>query len=491
MTSKAKKNDNIEPILAPSIRTGVDPEVSFQRGLDSIDHPSQQEMIQPVMTPNSPLVAYNLTPRASNVSSIDAVPIPYASDALLNIEIPTHRLSPPNHSRRLSSLSLTVNDPVKTAFRLSFLCGDPQIPTSPQSYHRPSSGTTSSERTIFSASIRSSSSEEDLPVQVPKNVSDLIGHEFQPTVYEPLDEIVGWQSPSVNTSTTTVSEDHLSSHSFPTPPRRVRIHSETSKIPDSSSKESETFRPSPFSSEKYGSSSRRPMSEINTLPTRRLSVSGTPPLKDLFLGNASQKDSSFEEWVARIQARARACKQSMSTWQRKLTCPSPPPQPSITGAPDEGKVSKKDIPAIRTAVSSFKGEFPSELRSVLSTRSCSCTTTACEVSVHDSVEPRDQHSQHSLPDDLAISRVQRCLLKTETGVCTTFKEVISRSPRTAVIFIRFFWCALCQTYVSKLSESLKDGSPARCRLQASGTKVILIGTGNWRMMASYRGECCF
>lgn len=96
-----------------------------------------------------------------------------------------------------------------------------------------------------------------------------------------------------------------------------------------------------------------------------------------------------------------------------------------------------------------------------------------------------------LPDEHTISSAQGCVLRAESGKETTLKQVVNNSPRTVIIFIRWFWCALCQQYIEELSESLKDGSAARLRLDELGTSVVIIGQGDWKMIAAYRSEFSF
>ncbi|EGG10663.1 uncharacterized protein MELLADRAFT_74203 [Melampsora larici-populina 98AG31] len=118
--------------------------------------------------------------------------------------------------------------------------------------------------------------------------------------------------------------------------------------------------------------------------------------------------------------------------------------------------------------------------------SSSCGTTACEVTTADLIQPNEPQSQRKLLDESSTSLAQRCVLKTQSGNPITFKEIIGRSHRTIVIFIRFFWCALCQTYVKEMSQRFSKRTEAFRKLKDSGTRIVLIGTGDWRMIASYR-----
>lgn len=92
------------------------------------------------------------------------------------------------------------------------------------------------------------------------------------------------------------------------------------------------------------------------------------------------------------------------------------------------------------------------------------------------------------PCELTVLSAQCSALMTESGQKITFKEVIGRSPRTIVIFIRNFYCPWCQKYLKHISESLQKGSSAGNQLAASETSLVVIGMGDWEMIASYRSE---
>lgn len=51
-----------------------------------------------------------------------------------------------------------------------------------------------------------------------------------------------------------------------------------------------------------------------------------------------------------------------------------------------------------------------------------------------------------------------------------------------VLFIRHFFCGLCQDFLSFLSSKVKPSD-----LQAKGAKLIVVGCGDWKLIPEYRG----
>ncbi|KAI7945677.1 hypothetical protein MJO29_012065 [Puccinia striiformis f. sp. tritici] len=91
-----------------------------------------------------------------------------------------------------------------------------------------------------------------------------------------------------------------------------------------------------------------------------------------------------------------------------------------------------------------------------------------------------------------LDEAEMCKVRDQQGNRTLFKDVI-RHRQTIVIFLRFFWCAKCQDYVRSISKFFAPGTEARQKLDDTNTTVVFIGTGSWKMIASYKAmlNCSF
>ncbi|KAI0284396.1 hypothetical protein BC826DRAFT_919815 [Russula brevipes] len=68
----------------------------------------------------------------------------------------------------------------------------------------------------------------------------------------------------------------------------------------------------------------------------------------------------------------------------------------------------------------------------------------------------------------------------ENGVRVQFGE-LWRLQRTVVIFIRHFWCPMCQDYLASVMRDVDHAVLAR-----SGIRLIVIGCGSYGLIRSYR-----
>ncbi|KAI9463190.1 AhpC/TSA antioxidant enzyme-domain-containing protein [Lactarius psammicola] len=79
-----------------------------------------------------------------------------------------------------------------------------------------------------------------------------------------------------------------------------------------------------------------------------------------------------------------------------------------------------------------------------------------------------------------LAHAARMQVVRENGVRVQFGE-LWRTQRTVVIFIRHFWCPLCQDYLTSL---MRDADHAA--LSRSGVRLIVIGCGSYGLIRSYR-----
>ncbi|KAI0283744.1 hypothetical protein BC826DRAFT_920416 [Russula brevipes] len=73
----------------------------------------------------------------------------------------------------------------------------------------------------------------------------------------------------------------------------------------------------------------------------------------------------------------------------------------------------------------------------------------------------------------------------ENGVRVQFGE-LWRLQRTVVIFIRHFWCPMCQDYLASVMRDVDHAVLAR-----SGIRLIVIGCGSYGLIRSYRRARAF
>ncbi|KAF8492637.1 hypothetical protein F5888DRAFT_1618873 [Russula emetica] len=83
----------------------------------------------------------------------------------------------------------------------------------------------------------------------------------------------------------------------------------------------------------------------------------------------------------------------------------------------------------------------------------------------------------SLPQ---LAQAARIPVVRENGVRVQFGE-LWRMQRTVAIFIRHFWCPMCQDYLASLMRDVDHAALAR-----TGVRLIVIGCGSYGLIRSYR-----
>ncbi|KAH9995631.1 hypothetical protein BJV74DRAFT_717881, partial [Russula compacta] len=68
----------------------------------------------------------------------------------------------------------------------------------------------------------------------------------------------------------------------------------------------------------------------------------------------------------------------------------------------------------------------------------------------------------------------------ENGVRVQFGE-LWRTQRTVAIFIRHFWCPMCQDYLASVMREVDHAALFR-----SGVRLVVIGCGSYGLIRSYR-----
>ncbi|KAG6810528.1 hypothetical protein H0H92_011446 [Tricholoma furcatifolium] len=84
----------------------------------------------------------------------------------------------------------------------------------------------------------------------------------------------------------------------------------------------------------------------------------------------------------------------------------------------------------------------------------------------------------SIPDAETLSSVSKLEILNSTGEKVAFGSLFE-SQRTIVVFIRHFFCGM---FVEKLAEISDEA------LETAGTKIVVIGCGDWQPIQSYAGK---
>ncbi|KAH9954032.1 hypothetical protein BC827DRAFT_1144861 [Russula dissimulans] len=79
-----------------------------------------------------------------------------------------------------------------------------------------------------------------------------------------------------------------------------------------------------------------------------------------------------------------------------------------------------------------------------------------------------------------LTQAARLPIVRENGLRIQFGE-LWRTQRTVVIFIRHFWCPMCQDYLASVMREVDHAALAR-----SGVRLVVIGCGSYGLIRSYR-----
>jgi len=93
----------------------------------------------------------------------------------------------------------------------------------------------------------------------------------------------------------------------------------------------------------------------------------------------------------------------------------------------------------------------------------------------------DDFDPYKPPTAEELQRAADVIVKDENGNDCRLGDLWKDQP-TVVLFIRHFFCGLCQDFLSFLSSKVKPSD-----LQAKGAKLIVVGCGDWKLIPEYRG----
>ncbi|KAI5120579.1 hypothetical protein M0805_002529 [Coniferiporia weirii] len=93
-------------------------------------------------------------------------------------------------------------------------------------------------------------------------------------------------------------------------------------------------------------------------------------------------------------------------------------------------------------------------------------------------------SSQSTPNEQAIAAAAQATIFDNKGTKLAFADVFS-SSKTIVVFIRHFFCGMCQAYVSQLATVPEKA------LSDAGVKLAIIGCGEWQLIDNYKKDTGF
>ncbi|PFH53135.1 hypothetical protein AMATHDRAFT_138118, partial [Amanita thiersii Skay4041] len=107
--------------------------------------------------------------------------------------------------------------------------------------------------------------------------------------------------------------------------------------------------------------------------------------------------------------------------------------------------------------------------------------------------PAVAQSEWALPMRDQLARAARLPVIAESGVRVTFGSLFE-SQRTIVIFIRHFWCPMCQDYMSSVQSFVRSdilrspstGGPVSDEGHSLSAKFVVISNGSHAMISKYR-----
>ena len=88
-----------------------------------------------------------------------------------------------------------------------------------------------------------------------------------------------------------------------------------------------------------------------------------------------------------------------------------------------------------------------------------------------------------LPSASQLARAAEMVVVLENGVPVPF-GALWKEKRTAVVFIRHFWCPSCREYLSSVVRAADPGA-----LERAGAQLLIVGCGDFNLIKSYRREC--
>ncbi|KIP01506.1 hypothetical protein PHLGIDRAFT_80489, partial [Phlebiopsis gigantea 11061_1 CR5-6] len=106
---------------------------------------------------------------------------------------------------------------------------------------------------------------------------------------------------------------------------------------------------------------------------------------------------------------------------------------------------------------------------------------ACSpVRSHAHAHPPESFDAGRMPSREQLARAAALDVVSETGVRVPFGELFARR-KVVVVFIRHFWCPLCQDYMYDVSQNVDPAA-----LERENVGLVVVGHGSPAMIRSYR-----
>ncbi|KAH8111977.1 AhpC/TSA antioxidant enzyme-domain-containing protein [Phellopilus nigrolimitatus] len=93
-------------------------------------------------------------------------------------------------------------------------------------------------------------------------------------------------------------------------------------------------------------------------------------------------------------------------------------------------------------------------------------------------------SSQSIPNEETIAAAGQITVFDNKGSQVLFGDIFA-SVKTVVVFIRHFFCGMCQAYVSQLAAVSEKS------LSEVGVKIVVIGCGEWQLIDNYKKDTGF
>ncbi|KLO15810.1 hypothetical protein SCHPADRAFT_870601 [Schizopora paradoxa] len=90
----------------------------------------------------------------------------------------------------------------------------------------------------------------------------------------------------------------------------------------------------------------------------------------------------------------------------------------------------------------------------------------------------------TLPDSETLEKAGRLTVFDDEGKKVEFKSIFA-AKKTIVVFVRHFFCGICQAYVSELTKI-----PPKA-LEDANAQVVVIGCGQWNLIKNYARDTKF
>jgi len=84
----------------------------------------------------------------------------------------------------------------------------------------------------------------------------------------------------------------------------------------------------------------------------------------------------------------------------------------------------------------------------------------------------------ALPEPSVLELASQCEIGNVEGAQIKFGSIFAQQ-KTVVVFIRHFFCGVCQGYVEQLAAI------PEAALESAGTKIAVIGCGEWKALQNY------